>query len=185
MEENLIQLSKEYKFAKTAYEHAVRTLIRTAPVLQNKSVFWQIIDDIANHIEKQLEKRDDPVRNGICVWLKAVELNNYDYDFDDIPSFIVTYAKLKESLAKRILSIGPNLSDVVDALPLAGKKICLLILEEKISDFSQLSAFFHKFGRLEDQILKKENHVEQWLEQCYSDRLCEFLVEKNSLKSVD
>lgn len=175
--QELIQLGKEYHLAKSNYEQYVRDIIRNSTVIQNKALFWQMIDDLTIFIQKDLKKRDDPFRNGIHNWMRVVYIVGGDgYDFENLPAFILTYSKLKESLAKKILLIENNLSDLIDALPLAGKQSCLIVLSGMVLTLENLQEILYKTDRLGSQIMTKENHVEQWLEQAYSDKLRESLT---------
>lgn len=175
--QELIDLGKEYQLAKSKYEQAVRSIVRNSTTMQNKTLFWKMIDDLAYFIDKSVPNRDDPVRYGIQNWLREIELNNCEgYDNEDIPSFIATYSKLREHLAKQLLSIDMNLTNIVDALPLAGKKVCLIVLAGQVSSLNQLQSVVRSEDRLQIQILIKENRVLQWLEQAYSDRLCSDLT---------
>lgn len=171
--EDLARLGKEYQLAKSKYEQAVRSIIRNSATMQNKAIFWKMVDDLAGFVQRSLLHRDDPVRHGIEFWLREVQLHGGEgYDFDDIPSFIRTYSKLKEAIARSLLAIDVHLTDVIDALPLAGKQTCLFVLGGEVKALEELPLVVHKHGRLETQVLNKENHVGQWLEQSYSDRLC-------------
>jgi hypothetical protein len=177
--EELIQLSKDYIFAKQKYEHAVMTIVRTSPVMQDKSLFWKMLGDLILFIDKQLHKRADPVRNGISSWLNHVWSKQEDYSEKDIPSFVRTYGKLKESLAKKLLKMDnplkSELTDIIDSLPLAGKIVCIRIVSsDEIKDIKTLESIVEKGCLLAHCILHKENHSEQWLEQIYADRLCDF-----------
>jgi hypothetical protein len=185
--DKLTHLSKEYLIAKERYERAVRILIRTKPKEKNtlfqKTTFWTMLDDLGSFVKNNVRKRDDPVRYGIEQWMKKVQDKGAEgYTFDDLPDFIRTYGKLKESIAKSMR--GSDLFDLVDSVPLTGKQPCLRIISGEFEDIEQLREALHAIcddtfvdhGVFIDHIMTRENHVEQWLEQAYANTLCEALA---------
>jgi len=189
--DRLTQLGKEYLLAKEKYERAVRINIRTVKLQKDfqKTTFWDMLQDLGDTVLRNVRKRDDPVRYGIQEWLREICVKGKDgYDFDDVPAFVRVYNKLKESLAKKLRGViepGGGFSDIVDALPLTGKEACLRILNGEARDAEQLREIA-RWGTADgsssyyfaEHIFHKENHVEQWLEQAYADKLCETLAFK-------
>jgi hypothetical protein len=179
----LTELSKAYLIAKEQYEKAVRINIRTAPPMKDKSLFWEMLHDLGNYVQRSIMRRDDPVRHGIEEWLRETWVKGAEnYSIEDFPSFVRTYSKLKESLAKKLTNLshlGDGFSDLVDSLPLAGKQPCLRLMAGEATDTEKVLEIV-RWGNSEESlvqlIVNKENHVEQWLEQAYADALCKILT---------
>lgn len=163
----LKDLAKLYRDAKSAYELTVLSYVRLAEPMADKTVFWYMLEDLKSVITTAVDKRNDPVRYGIYEFVRHLYYYPAEmYSFDDVPSFIRTYGKLKSRLAKFLTNILEDLfSDLVDSLPLAGKIVCLRVMSgepvESVMEDSDSARF----------VVGKENLVEQSLEQCYSDFL--------------
>lgn len=178
-------LAKQYLLAKERFDRAVRIKIRTADVMQDKPLFWEIIDSFQLILKQHIFKRDDAVgysaKEFVCQWWMK---GNNGFDFEDLPSFIRTYARLKESLAAKVVGIPEDkVSDIIDALPLAGKDVCLLLLSSTADCFDTVRTSCTK--EIAELILHKDNFTEQALEQAYGERLAEDVIYQDKDFALD
>ncbi len=176
----MTKYARDYLLAKEQYEMAVRIEIRSAPVFEDKEIFWRMADDLAACIIRHIEVRDDAVSRGIEDLLNHTKRHGCEfYTLEDFPSFIATYSKLKNKLARKLKDkIEENFSSLVDSMPLVGKKACLRVIAGEVKDAESLAAIIGEdhmmsFVRF---IVNKENFVEQQLEQKYSDLMAPFLA---------
>jgi hypothetical protein len=133
--------------------------------------------------------RDDAVRSGCLEFVrKTFAEGGQGYSGEDLPDFIRTYGKLKDTLFGKIAFVEDALrGDLADALPLAGQMLCLKVILETPEDKAKLDKSVIEAcvnrDSLAHAILLKENRVEQSLEDAYCDKLCEFVTGKGSLST--
>lgn len=176
----LLHLSRKYLLAKEEYERAVRVSIRTAPVMHDKTQFWKMMDDLRQLAYDYAMKQADGVRVACHEFVrKTFAEGGNGYDALDLPSFLRSYAKLKETLGKHLKGIIDWNEEgyLVDALPLAGQRACLRVINDEAADVSDVTKIVMEEARaFESIVLIKEQCVEQSLEEGYSEKLCEILT---------
>jgi len=163
-------LNKVYITAKEDYEEAVISSIRNSRIMSDKDLFWSIIDCLRDSVDFD---RNDPVAFAIGEIVEA---------FEDFPSFIFSYGKLKNQLAKRLKDILPldeYFTNMIDSLPLAGKNVCVRLLSGEATNVDLFEEILETCTKncpeICDMILNKESFVEQKLEQVYMEKLTEIL----------
>lgn len=135
---DIAALARQYVVAKEKFQVAAKTLIDEAIIPNDKNEFWDTL-------------------RPLCHDLKKID----EIPLDLMPSFIKTYALLKERLYKETKN-----TDLADSLPLLGKESCLKVM----------------FGKKPPEI--KPQNVQQKLEDSFVERLCMSLVDETVLQEI-
>lgn len=177
----LIEIRNRYFFARDEYECAVRKIVCNSDVMDDKNLFWKMVNDLRDQIVNHL-RRDDAVRFGCSEFVRKLFAEGGEgYSCDHLPNFIRTYNKLKSTLFVKLtktVKYNDNFGDFIDSLPLAGQRTCLLIILNTPVDEHALEKLVTEGCEdcpvLGAKILKSENRVEHNLEEAYCNNLCYF-----------
>lgn len=146
---------------------ATENLMRQAEPMEDGS-FWDLLASFAKRVQ-----RDDSVESA-CHNLMVYEVYQQEDEagaWERVCSFFKRYCFLVRQLSEKCSDM-PGLDrsddgygDLVDSLPLAGRKVCKGILEGKIVTYEDLSnAFDGHTKKFKSFILDGENYIEMSLE---------------------
>jgi hypothetical protein len=182
---DILALSKDFLFAREKYERAVRSLVRSEPVMEDKPKFWKMVEEFRRLV---LTHRRAGIKLACEEFVrKAFVEARWEFSEDDLPGFIRTYGRLKESLDRALVgaygSRGDGFKDLIDSLPLAGQSACLRLLAGEAKHYDGILNIVDEECSetvgLNNIVMLGENYVEQTLEDAYSDKLCVMLTRED------
>jgi hypothetical protein len=157
----------------------VRINVRTCELPEGfaKTTFWEFLRSFRELINR-CKDVDGPVRSA------AGELVRFTWattgDLEDLFCFVRAYGKLRNQLHKKVMHLSVDLSD---SFPLLGEPACLRVLHHGVKSVEELNEIIEvscqDFPFLAT-ILKKQNMVEQALEDALASRICDFLIENDA-----
>jgi len=176
----ITELAATKTAADKAYGEAFRAHVNTFKPL-DPELFWDIIDVFSEEIQSRL-KYGSPVadagHNMFCLFVyqsrscsdKTVWPDSELLRWEQMARFLARYSEVQKDLCRKMRDM-PNLDrgddsygDLLDSLPLAGRKVCSDIMEDNIANNKQLEAAFEGPGMdprhpLREFILHGENYI--------------------------
>ena len=184
------KLAQDKRDADKAYETAFTVYLQKFKPME-VNLFWEMIDVFRDEIKSRMEYGTavgDASHNMFC---KFVYRSYVDSDvgvwpeeemgrWEQMARFLARYSEVSRDLYKRLIKMpgighgDDSYGDLIDSLPLAGRKICSDIMEDNIANDKQLVASFDGPGmdppdKLRDFILRGENYIKTTFDEALSN----------------
>jgi hypothetical protein len=170
------------------YRKAFNSFMAELDELEDTELFWRITDILAEAFKG---KRTPPTESAVhnlfhaCLWSNRVVEGIYQTSelaaWSQMAQYCISLRELKRALSTKLWDL-PGLErgddgygDLIDCLPLAGRKVIEGIFEDDIANYKQLAKAVSDHPLGDSFFLYGEHYIDMGLEEKVKDAFCSIL----------